>query len=52
MRAGPDEATDPAFLVTRRELAVLTFALSMTVGAVLLLLVATRQVSSALFGPG
>lgn len=46
----PEGSRDPVFLVTRRELAVLTVALSMVVGAVLLLLVASSQVASALLG--
>lgn len=47
----PEGSRDPVFLVTRRELAVLTVALSMVLGAVLLLLVASSQVTSALLGP-
>ena len=43
---------DPVFLVTRRELAVLATALLLVVGAVLLLVVASGQVTSALLGPG
>lgn len=50
--ADPEVSRDPVFLVTRRELAVLTVALSMVLGAVLLLLVVSSQVTSALFGPG
>jgi hypothetical protein len=42
---------DPAFLVTRRELAVLTISLLMVIGAVLLLVVTSSQVTTAVFGP-
>lgn len=47
-----DTALQATFLVTRRELAVLTVALATVVGAVLLLIVTGSQVASALTGPG
>lgn len=43
-------ATEPVFLVTRRELAVLAVTVAMVVGAVLLLIVTSGQVVGALAG--
>ena len=40
------------FLVTRRELAVLTVAFGVLLGAILLLVVTSGQVTSAVFGGG
>jgi hypothetical protein len=48
----PETDADPAFLVTKRELAVLTVSLLMVIGAVLLLVIASSQVTSTLFGSG
>ncbi len=47
----PDTHPVPA-LVTRREAAVLTVALLLVLGAVVLLILASAQVTTALFGPG
>ena len=41
-----------SFSITRRESAVLTVALAVVVGAVLLLVLAGNQIASALLGPG
>ena len=47
----PQTTGDPIFL-TRREVAVLAAAVGLVVGALLLLVLASSQVASVLFGPG
>lgn len=48
----PEIADRPVFLVTRRELAVLTVALALVASSILLLLVTGSRLISALLGPG
>ena len=48
----PETAEAPIFLVTRRELAVLTVAMAAVVGAGLLLVVTGGQVAAALSSQG
>jgi hypothetical protein len=47
----PDTTAESVFLVTRREAVVLAVTLAVVVGAILLLVVASGQVASALAGP-
>lgn len=46
----PDIAKDTVFLVTRRELAVLAVALAVVVSTLLIFIVTSGQIASALFG--
>jgi len=46
------DTTEPVFLVTRRELAVLAVAFVVVVGAVMLLILTSGNLASTLFDPG
>ena len=46
------DTTEPVFLVTRRELAVLAVAFVIVVGAVLLLILTSGNLVRTLFDPG
>jgi len=48
----PDPAEASVFLVTRRELAVLAVAVAIVIGAVLLLVLTSHQVATALSSSG
>ena len=46
------DISEPVFLVTRRELAMLAVALTVVFGAVLLLILTSGDLAATLFGPG
>lgn len=48
----PDITPESVFLVTRRELAVLTVALTVVLSVLLLLVVTSGQLAGAVFGSG